>query len=464
MNLPARGITALWLLLLGLLSVMPAVAQKNTVFFVQLGAFKTVPEQKLAQIKDIAPVYSEKTGKNLQRLLLGQFTTRPDAEKALQQVKIKGFADAFIVERSSDKVPTVYDVLDSNTVPAAVTPTPSRKNDESKAYMVQVGAFSGKVPMNDILALVNLGNIYTETSDNLTKVYIGGFSSRGASADAFAGVKAAGFPKAFVKEVPMASVKLLIEQKQGIPQPNKPTVIPYASVNFINPISEFSLENPTDSVEVNGHIFPVSENVLLFQGYIRMKGDMYGQTLLLRSENGGKNWTEVFNGDYGYDIVYLEYVNDQTVYLVTFGIVEGPGVLTLYRSDNGGKNWSEVGEIPKNEHYCTPSYIRMSDTQNGTAVYDCFDDALKLWSTTDGGKNWLYKGVMNKKAFDALPPYQGSSENGIYATINGSSFYKEVATDGALVVYKLNSTINAWEESFRMSLIYQLKNGKIGAF
>ncbi|OWY20169.1 hypothetical protein C7N43_19660 [Sphingobacteriales bacterium UPWRP_1] len=438
-------------------------AQKSSAFFIQLGAFKTVPQDKVDKVKDIASVFSEKTGKGLLRLMLGQFTSRPEAEVALKEVKKRGFPDAFVVERPAEKVPTIYDAVD---IPdnQQVAPKPGPAKQSGNAYMVQVGAFSGKVPINEILALVNLGNIYTEVSGNMTKVYVGNFVNRGATADALAAVKASGFQGAFVKEVPLESVKLLIEQKQNTPQVNIPVAPRYASVQFVNSITGFTLETPSDSVEMSGSIFPVTENVLLFQGFLRIKGDMYGQTLLLRSENGGKNWNEVFLGEYGYDIVYLEFVNDKTAYLVTFGVVEGPGVLMMYRSDDGAKTWNEVAEIPKNEHYCTPSYIRMSDMQNGTAVYDCFDDALRLWSTTDGGKNWLYKGVMNKKAFEALPPYQGRSENGIYATLNGSVFFKEVPANNALIVYRLNQTANTWEENFRMSLVYRLKEGKILPF
>lgn len=445
-----------------------AMAQKETVFFVQLGAFSKTPAEQLEQVKSFGAVYSEKTGKNLQRYLLGQFAARTDAEKALKEVKLKGFPDAFIVERNSSNVPTIYDSIDmkngSNAPkPVAEPAPPSRKNDQSKAYMVQVGVFSNKVRMNEILGLVSIGNIYTEKTAKTTKVFIGSFPSRKATEEPLRAAKAAGFKGAFIKEIALASVELLIEQRQGVPQSNTPNLV-ISTIAFTNPIEEFSLPYPTDTVEMQGNIFPINNQELLFHGQIKIKGDMYGQTLLLRTEDGGKNWAEVFKGEYGYGIDYLEFIDDKTAFLITMGFVEGPGVLTLYRTDNSGRTWKEVGEIPKNEHYCVPAYLRMNDLKFGTVVYNCEDETNFVWSTSDAGANWQYKGTMSKTAFKNLPPYQAESGNGIYATMDGTEFFKQVDTENVTIVFRLNATANAWEESFRLSRWYKLKNSKATPF
>lgn len=437
-----------------------ALAQKESVFFVQLGVFSKKPTNQIEQVKNLGAIYIENTGKNQQRYLLGQFAMRVDAEKTLKDVKAKGFSDAFIVERQIDNVPTIYDNLDliqgDNGNKGGVQP--SRKNDQSKAFLVQVGVFGGKIPMNEILPLVSIGNIYTEKTNTATKVFVGTFASRKAADEPLKVAKASGFKGAFVKEMPISALELLIEQRQGIPQGNTPN-LQIAAVSFSNPIEEFSLPYPTDSVEIHGNILPLTQNDFLFHGYIRIKGDMYAQTLLLRSDNSGKNWTEVFKGEYGYDIRYLEFVNEQTAFMMTMGYVEGPGALTLYRTDNKGIAWKEVGNIPKNEHYCYPTYLRMNDVKFGTVVYNCEDETNFLWSTSDGGANWQYKGTMSKSAFKNLPPYQAESANGIYASQDGTKFFKQTDTDNYYIVFQLNTASNAWEEMFRLNRWYKLKEG-----
>lgn len=455
-----KKISPLRLLLVGLavwagllLPNLPAKAQESMVYFVQLGAFSKAPTGKLAQVADLGSIYSEPATKTLQRYLLGTFSTRSEAETAMAKVRQRGFADAFIVERTTATSPTIYDAIET-TRPSQTTPKPATTG--GKAFMVQVGAYGAKIPMNDIIALVTNGNIYAETTDGLTKVYIGAFASQKAAANVLRNAKAAGFKNAFVREVSLASVKLLVEQRDGVPQVVSTTMPGTAEIGFVTPLLE---ANPGEIATLSGNIIPINENELLFNGYLRSPNSMYSQLLLLYSNNGGKTWQESLAGDYGYVIDYVEFLDEQIAFLATFGVVEGPGYLTLYKSNNGGKTWKPINEIPKNEHYCVPSYLRMTDLLTGTAVYGCDDDNKHhLWSTTDGGVTWIYKGNMSDNAFKNLPVHSVTSANNIYTTLDNNTFIKQFETEDAYIFYRFIATDRKWEEVFRMNKQYKLNN------
>lgn len=67
---------------------------------IQLGAFRTPNIDKFSPIADIGPISTENTASGLQRVLIGEFETKTEANTALGKVKAKGFG-GFVVYREA---------------------------------------------------------------------------------------------------------------------------------------------------------------------------------------------------------------------------------------------------------------------------------------------------------------------------------------------------------------------------
>ncbi len=79
-------------------------------FKIQLGVFQMVNMGLFANVSDIAGLEVEDANRGLQRVLLGDFSDRPSAEVALQEVQNRGFQDAFIVKREKIEIITETEV------------------------------------------------------------------------------------------------------------------------------------------------------------------------------------------------------------------------------------------------------------------------------------------------------------------------------------------------------------------
>ncbi len=75
------------------------VAQRNSVFTVQIGTFVNPKLEDFQLIQSLGYLYAEPFGDNFTKVYLGEFKTQEEAGRALQAVKNKGF-NAFIAERS----------------------------------------------------------------------------------------------------------------------------------------------------------------------------------------------------------------------------------------------------------------------------------------------------------------------------------------------------------------------------
>ncbi len=69
------------------------------VYKIQLGVFSKVINSKFSRVKPYGKIDVEPTGSGLKRVLLGSFKTSANAKTALQQIRTKGFKDAFLVKR-----------------------------------------------------------------------------------------------------------------------------------------------------------------------------------------------------------------------------------------------------------------------------------------------------------------------------------------------------------------------------
>lgn len=426
-------------------------AQQATVFCIQIGVFKDNPEKELQSINETNLVFTEKTKNQHYRVLVGRYASKNAAKMDLNLIKQKGFKDAFIVSRNADSLPTIYDALYKTEEEKESLAKPN------EIYVIQLAAYAAKIPKDTFKPLNSCGGIYTEKTTSLTKVYLGYYTTQKDAKTALVCAKEGGFNKAFLKTIAPERLNLFIPAPRAVGRvDNSYTPIDMGNFNF------YELNDGSDSLELSIKLFPISPNELLLRANLKPSNAMYSYPALLYSDNGGESWRNVLPAtEYG---TYIEYINfvEKYVYIVTFHAVEGPGDLVLYESADGGKTWTTVGQIPKNEHYCVPLYLKFNDKLNGTVVYEC--DKLQLWSTTNGGKTWIDRGVIAKDAFGYMDKTSPIEKDGIYQSLEGRVPFKLIAKDRYIGVYQQDTKTQKWKEISKIAQWYKLEDKQVVAF
>lgn len=183
---------------------------QTTVYKIQLGVFRNPNLNKFTQLKGLGELETEPTSKTskLHRVLLGTYT-KSQSNSVLQQVKAKGYRDAFTVARQvagSKPDNVIVDVIDEPiSKPDAPTsnPLPENENDLNstyleKVYKIQLGVF-GKYAESKFRHLEPHGKIAVENLNNgLKKVLLGSFKTTAEANVALSKVKPKGFKDAFL--------------------------------------------------------------------------------------------------------------------------------------------------------------------------------------------------------------------------------------------------------------------------
>ncbi|HEX9657524.1 MAG TPA: YCF48-related protein, partial [Bacteroidota bacterium] len=103
---------------------------------------------------------------------------------------------------------------------------------------------------------------------------------------------------------------------------------------------------------------------------------------VLRTTNGGTNWTSVGGGAIGAADVYaIEAVDANTAFVTT-----SPGGTFIYRTTNGGSTWAAV--YNNTDAAAFVDGIKMVDANNGYAQGDPVATKWMVLQTTDGGATW----------------------------------------------------------------------------
>ncbi len=142
-------------------------------YAIQLGASAQPDMARYNKVKRYGYLYTVDAGNGMQRVMLGRFTSRAKADKALRSVKAKGFKDAFV---SGGKVA-------GNTV-----------------YTVQYASYlsSDKINWNK---LQEVGMAQIDAADGKVKVVSGMFSEKISADEHARGLRSMGYKDAFVRKV-----------------------------------------------------------------------------------------------------------------------------------------------------------------------------------------------------------------------------------------------------------------------
>jgi photosystem II stability/assembly factor-like uncharacterized protein len=150
--------------------------------------------------------------------------------------------------------------------------------------------------------------------------------------------------------------------------------------------------------------------------------------VVLRTTNGGANWTNVGGGAIGTNGVYNIFAWDANLALCT--TTPTPSATFVYRTTNGGATWTQVftqaGGFIDN--------IWLTSETNGFMQGDPVGSRWSLWKTTDAGATWdstgLYlaqvgpeAGYINAMYVNGSNMYFGTNNSKVYnSSNNGTSW------------------------------------------
>lgn len=147
-----------------------------------------------ATLQSLGTLSTELNGGD-QRVILGNFNNREQADAALSTARSKGFADAFVITRNTatalNKVAN-KDIKQPTENLAQTTPT------TNGIYVVQIVANQFPVS-SDYKSLATLGSLFQEKNPDLTKIMLGPFKDEAAARRVLLVVKEKGYNSAFLK-------------------------------------------------------------------------------------------------------------------------------------------------------------------------------------------------------------------------------------------------------------------------
>jgi hypothetical protein len=181
-------------LLLGLNGILTA----QNYYTIQIGTFLDAQKEDFTAIQPLGFVQGVRTGANLQVIYVGGFENRAAAEKVWQQVRSKGYINAFIQER----IPT-----EGQTV-----------------TMIQLATRSNSKPIN-WEEYANAGELFASISGDNVKILTGTYPGVDAAKPALAALKKAGFKDAFIKNVNTIFLHKLSEFETDLKKPLIPLTL-----------------------------------------------------------------------------------------------------------------------------------------------------------------------------------------------------------------------------------------------
>ncbi len=211
------------LLLFTLLSACLAMSQNY--YTLQVGTFLEAKRSDFEAIQSIGLVHAIPTQGNLYLVFVGGYDSRDAAEKALGQVKAKGYANAFIQER----------------VPA----------EGQEVAVIQLATKSAVQPI-DWGNYAKAGELYAILSGSSLKIVTGIYQNAEVAKPYLNAIRQLGFSDAFIKTVNTIFLTKITEFETGIKKPLIPlelsqqrTVGVPGSYDQVSPPPDLSVRDPS---------------------------------------------------------------------------------------------------------------------------------------------------------------------------------------------------------------------------
>ena len=187
-----------------------------THYRVQLGAYKTPDQSALDALFEGFDVLRFKGEDGMTRVVSGTFDQREAAVKFKVRMVTLGFTGAFITSHLPGTGTT-------NIVgPEAITTSELEQQpqfDPGKiAFRIQLGALKSRMSVEAMNGLLELGEVEHRSATGWHRYLHGKFTQAEAAREALQGIRAAGFPDAFIvgdvsgRIVPVAEAEILLNQ------------------------------------------------------------------------------------------------------------------------------------------------------------------------------------------------------------------------------------------------------------
>lgn len=171
---------------------VPSWLLSQNYFTIQVGTFVDAQPQDFSSLQPFGLVHAIKTDVNLFAVYVGGFETRTAAEKTWQQVRAKGYINAFILDRS---------VTEGQNV-----------------AVVQLATENGKKGIN-WNKYANIPDLFAIIIGDNIKIVTGPYANAEAAKSPLAALKKAGFKDAFVKNTNTIFLHKLTEFETNLKEP-----------------------------------------------------------------------------------------------------------------------------------------------------------------------------------------------------------------------------------------------------
>jgi photosystem II stability/assembly factor-like uncharacterized protein len=174
---------------------------------------------------------------------------------------------------------------------------------------------------------------------------------------------------------------------------------------------------------------PTNSDIIYIGGYLKSGSTYNGE--LLKSTDGGTNWTSIVSTITGYvRDVEIDPSNTSKVYALT--------TAGVWRSTNGGTNWV------KNSGYVSGYYMALDPNTTSNLFVGAYD---RIYKSSDSGVNWssINSGLYGGQCYD-IEVDHGSSNNIFY--IANPGFFKSTnsgsnwnASNSGLLIADITSIV-----------------------
>jgi photosystem II stability/assembly factor-like uncharacterized protein len=135
---------------------------------------------------------------------------------------------------------------------------------------------------------------------------------------------------------------------------------------------------------------------------------LYGQTevgsTILRTEDQGQHWQEVFQNEPGHSVRYMVFAtNDLGWALEEYYQGEANGPIALYRTEDTGRSWIKSSIVPTQGTYWELVDVQFSNSQIGQiSLYEYeTENQISILRTIDSGRSWQPKEKRQNAEADA---------------------------------------------------------------
>ena len=169
----------------------------STVFRVQIGAYKIVLNEEV--FNGVKNVISFKGNDGLIRYMTGSFTEYKAAVLYSQEMKARGFEDAFIVTyNDGEKVALNVSIKKNNKNIIQSNKKLTKKETVSVSLRIQIGVFKEKISAKDLEKLSKISNFTREPIGNFYKYFSSTYNNFDDASSELEKIKSVGFSDAFM--------------------------------------------------------------------------------------------------------------------------------------------------------------------------------------------------------------------------------------------------------------------------